>query len=340
MALANLYIAGKNYDGTGTFPQYYSLTSQSNGQRQFCVPSGTVSALTVAMTNSVTAVFCDGSSTPIYKVNGLYGILEPTGKVVVTAVSAGNSRYLQLYVGTSNGIPCLFFSNTDAALSLTSTWLKLQLNPIGNLRYTSTTDADGYLNVTLAASPTCASQNFIVGCPVMVAGKVYLVDPAEADKYYTYAVPGQSFYMIMETTIYGTAPGELQAATSAPPVGQTIENYIKSLLGVVPTPMTAISTTPSPVVGSGGLSAEEVLALERRSNNISKWSMIGIFIFIGVLCVIAVVIFIFTMRKYPDTRILYDKQKKVLTDLPPSNVNPTPARPTATPARPIPPIRR
>jgi hypothetical protein len=301
-----LYIAARNFDGTGISPLYYSASSINNGQQLFLVPTGNIDSLLLGTTTADTATFCDGTSAEIYIVNGLYAFIqEGTGFVVVTVnTSNPDNRYYQLYLTSQSGIPMLVFSTTDANL----------LTPSTVNRFNSAFTLN-YLTVTESTAADCTSVNYIGGTPIMNDGVVYLANPKFISNFYTTAVDGPSVYMVVQNNIFSSLNSTLQSAVVAGPTGETVETYIDTLLGIVPTATTPISTTPSGTSGStANLTPQQLLAIKQKSKTISTWIMIGTFIILGAICLIAIIIYIATLRRYPTYPLKYDEDTKTLND--------------------------
>jgi hypothetical protein len=305
----SVYITGRNYDGTSFSPLYYSDASITNGQKQFLVPSGNFITVPLSSTTDGTADDCSSHTTPVYPFTGLYAFIEEeTNRVIVTVQSTPDERFIPLTAGES-------FTSSNLALYFSSTASTLE--PATPVSYNSSADSDGYLTVTTQANSNCASQNYISGTPIIANGIVYLIPQGTETSFYTAAVNGPSIYFIVSSSDYGTLSSDLKNALTPLPAGTPITSYIDTVVGVVPSPTQAISNSPSPPVSSPNyISPAQAAAVKMKAKSISTWIMIAAYIILAVIAIAAILIFVFTMRKYPDKPLLYNQKTQILTDIP------------------------
>lgn len=313
--MTNIYFGGRNYDGTGFSPLYYNdyYTTQNNGnyvqgQMRFLNPYSANGAAPLIMNASapVTTTSCSGVTTTLYPVAGLYVAVDmETGRMFVTngGSSPPDPRYNPAYIGEVNDQLVIMMSETTNP-TYTSTYT----------HYAQAIDSDYYITATLQTTQQCPEQKYVGGTPVVADGIVWLTDPNNVTKFYTTAVNGPSFYAMTPNTI----PSGLQNGVASIPSGYTAELYMESLLGIIPNPTTAVSTTPAASVNSSGLTPAQVAAIRKKSQTISTWSMIGAGILLLVIAIIIIIIFMVTQPKhYPhNVPVMYDENKRRVYDLP------------------------
>ena len=218
--MANVYFGGRNFDGTGFSPLYYNdyyttLYSGNTikGQFRFINPysANGAKSMTIDTASPTSTSLCDGTSTTLYPVTGLYIAVDTeTKRLFVTngGSSPPDSRYSQAYIGVVSSQLVLMMKNKVLPVYASS-----------YVYYAQSTDSDFYINASLQTSAQCASQQFVGGAPIVADGIVWLVDPASSPKFYTTAVNGPSFYALTTNTI----PSDLQNALVAIPSGTTAE---------------------------------------------------------------------------------------------------------------------
>lgn len=308
------YPVGRNFDGIGYSPLFFNENSSEQLYR-FLTPVGsTIKSLDLATTSTATVNFCGGGSTAIYKINGLFVVVDPEdGRLFLTASPSSipdKYVYSQAYLGLNNNTPIVMMSNVSTNITAATNGI-----------YQTTTAVVGgqvYTAVRLGLAPGCASLAYIGGTPVISNGIVYLTPPENVASFFTQTVTRFSFYFVVTASDFAGLPADIKTMVIAGPAGQTVEQYIAFLLGIVPNSTTAVSSTPSPPSGgaSTGLTPEQALAVKKRAQTYSVLIMIGLFVLVAIGILIALIVFLVTRpKKFPyDKPLKYDQPRKVVYD--------------------------
>lgn len=309
-----VYPVGRNFDGTGYSPLFFNENSSEKLYR-FLTPVGnTIKSLDLATTSTATVNFCSGGSSAIYKINGLFVVVDPEdGRLFLTSSpSSLPDKYLysQAYLGASSGTPVVLMSNVSTNITITT----------NGIYQTTTAAVEGqiYTAVKLGVTPGCTSLAYIGGSPVISNGIVYLTPPENVASFFTQTVSHLSFYFVVTASDFTGLAADIKTMVIAGPAGQTVEQYISFLLGIVPNSTTAVSTTPSPpgTGSSTGLTPEQAIAVKKRAHTYSVLIMVGLFILVAIGMLITIIVFLATRpKKFPyDRPLKYDQSRKVVYD--------------------------
>lgn len=309
----NLYPVGRNFDGTGYSPLYRSQRI-SDDQYRFMSPTGNQVVMKIETVATTTVTFCNNAGTSnLYKLIDMYVVVDPSdGRIFLTAagtIPPSVYTYHQAYLASMSGVSVVMFENTTTDINVaTSTFYTSSSVEVGD---------HNYLTANIGTFPACSGLTFIGGAVVVSDGICYLIPAESLKSFYTQAVPGPSFYFVVESGDYASLPTDMKSMVISGPVGQTVGAYVNLLLGVVPTPTTAVSNTPSPSSGSNtALTPEQAAAVKKRASNISFYIMLGSLLFILALAILALIVYIVTRpKKFPyDKPLKYDAPRKTLYD--------------------------
>lgn len=305
-----VYPVGRNYDGTGFSPLYYSSASLTNGQMQWLTPSGRADYLVISTTPAtIKAISCTSQTVNVYLVQNLFAVIEETsGRIIITINIHPDVRFYDIYIGPS-------YTNANAL----AIYIPVKTVPFynnTNVYLSSSIDSDSYVIATLSPSTNCTSQTYITGIPLITGGRIYLIAQGKESSFYTAPVPIQSCIFITNNLSYSGLNSDLKGilveySNSTDPI-----SFAQSQYGIVPSSTNPILTTPSPTVGSANyISPQTAATIKQKSKTYSLLFMIFLFVFLAIIIIISIIVFLLTIRKRPHTPLYYDANANILTDL-------------------------